>query len=153
MAKLTTIEGTPEEILTIVKGMGEKASPDPVENEESPAVVAEEVEEEEKTFVTVEVARRVMNRRPLSKEQKLVFKTLADAHPEWVPAATLQQVTGYARANFAGLMGAFGRRFTHTEGFVANSWLFDQEWDYETGAFKYRLPETTLAAVKAEGIA
>lgn len=158
MVKLIMIEGSPEDVLAVAKGLESGSSvtaTNAVEATESSADVEDEAEytDKERVFVTVEVARHVINRRPLSKEQKLVFKTLADAHPNWVQALELQQATEYSRASFAGLMGAFGRRLTHTEGYVAGSWLFDQEWNYEKAAYQYRLPETVLAAVREEGIA
>ncbi len=159
MVKLIMIEGSPEDVLAVAKGLESgssvAAATNVAEAAESSPEIDDEAEEEskERLFVTVEVARHVINRRPLSREQKLVLKTLADAHPGWVQASQLQEATAYSRASFAGLMGAFGRRLTHTEGYVAGSWFFDQEWNYETAAYQYRLPETVLAAAKEEGIA
>lgn len=114
------------------------------------AVPPADIDPDDKVFVSAEVARKVLSRRPLSKEQMAVITTLAKRHPDWVPAAELQAATGYTPAQFAGLMGAFGRRFTHTEGFIPNTWLFDAEWNYDNGAYDYRLPDTVLDAAKAE---
>lgn len=148
MVKLMLIEGTPEEVLSVAKGLevGGASSP----SEATPAAPTADVAPGERVFVSTDVARKVLNRRPLSHEQKTVLTILAKRHPGWVPAAELQAAIGYTTAQFAGLMGAFGRRFTHTEGFVQGSWLFDAEWNYDKGAYDYRLPDTVLEAMKAE---
>ena len=146
--KLVLIEGTPEEVLSVAKGL-EVGGTSPVP-EATPAAPTVDVDPGERVFVSTEVARKVLNRRPLSHEQKTVLTMLAKRHPGWVPATELQAATGYTTAQFAGLMGAFGRRFTHTDGFVQGSWLFDAEWNYDKGAYDYRLPDTVLEAMKAE---
>ena len=51
-------------------------------------------------------------------------------------------------AQFAGLMGAFGRRVVNTPGYVLNSSFFDYEWDDERSCYLYRLPATSRAAVE-----
>ncbi len=146
-------EGTAQEVIEVMTALqaasGGEATSDAV------AAVAPTVAEEgeEKEFVSTEVARRVLNRRPLSREQLGVLKMLHAAFPEWVPAGKLQAAISYTPAQFAGLMGAFGRRFSHTEGYVANTWLFDAEWDYDVGAYNYRLPETVKVAMDAEKLA
>ena len=146
MVKLMVIEGTPEEVLSVAKGLEVGAS-SPLDG--APAVPTADAPGE-RAFVSTEVARKVLNRRPLSREQKTVLTILAKRHPTWVPAAELQAATGYTTAQFAGLMGAFGRRFTHTDGYIQGSWLFDAQWDYDKGAYDYRLPDTVLEAMKAE---
>lgn len=148
MVKLMMIEGTPEEVLSVAKGLdvGGPSSP-PVITAAAPSI---DLDPDERVFVSTEVARKVLGRRPLSHEQKVVLTTLAKRHPAWVPAAELQAAISYTPAQFAGLMGAFGRRFTHTDGFVAGTWLFDAEWNYDKGAYDYRLPDTVLEAMKAE---
>lgn len=148
MVKVTIVEGSPEEVIATVKGLEVQGAT--VDAAAPSAAPLAGQDDEEKVFVTVDVARRVIYRRPLSDQQKTVFITLAKAHPNWVPAATLQQATNYTPAQFAGLMGALGRRLSHTEGYVEHSWLFDAEWDYEAGAYNYRLPDNVLDAVKRE---
>jgi hypothetical protein len=148
-------EGTAQEVIEAmtamqaVSGSGLGSEPTP------PPAVAPTVGEEgeEKQFVSTEVARRVLSRRPLSREQLGVLKMLHTAFPGWVPAGKLQAAISYTPAQFAGLMGAFGRRFSHTDGYVQNTWLFDAEWDYDVGAYNYRLPETMKAAMDAEKLA
>jgi len=109
--------------------------------------------EKKKLFVTTEVARTVFSRRPLSAEQKIVLNMLAVAHPDWVLITQLQAAVHYTPAQFAGLLGAFGRRLSHTEGYVAGSWLFDVEWDVDNGCYRYKLPDSVREAVKLEKIA
>lgn len=104
----------------------------------------------ERVFASTELARKVFSRRPLSKEQKTIISILGKAYPNWVPAADVQKATGYSPAQFAGLMGAWGRRLTHTQGWADGVWLFDQEWNYDTKAYDYRLPDTVFEAAKAE---
>lgn len=147
MVKLTIIEGSPEDVIAVSKGL-EGSSSVAV----SPAAPPVEVDPDDKVFASTEVARKVFSRRPLSAEQKAVITTLGKAHPGWVPASALHSATGYAPAQFAGLMGALGRRFSHTDGFVPGSWLFDAEWNYEKGGYDYRLPDTVFEAAKAENL-
>jgi Ser/Thr protein kinase RdoA (MazF antagonist) len=146
-------EGTAQEVIEAMTAMQAASSSDT--SSETAAAVAPTVAEEgeEKEFVSTEVARRVLSRRPLSREQLGILKMLHAAYPGWVPAAKLQAAISYTPAQFAGMMGAFGRRFSHTEGFVENTWLFDAEWDYEVGAYNYRLPETVKVAMDAEKLA
>lgn len=147
LVKLVVIDGTPEEVVAVAKGL-EMGTVVPAGV--APAAPPSDMDAEDKVFVTIEVARKVLSRRPLSREQMAVLKTLAKRHPDWVPAADLHKVTGYTPAQFAGLMGAFGRRVTHTEGYVPGTWMFDAEWNYDIGAYDYRLPDSVLEAMKAE---
>lgn len=146
MVKLIILDGSPDEVIAVAKGldMGSSAHPS------TPAAPPADIDPDDKVFVTTEVAQKVFSRRPLSKEQTAVLTTLAEAHPNWVPAGKLHVATGYSPAQFAGLMGAFGRRFSHTEGYVMDTWLFDAEWNYDTNSYDYRLPDTVLEAMKAE---
>ena len=149
MIKLTIIEGASEEVLAVAKGLGAEEAVAPTDL--SSELIAG-AKSEERLFVTTEFARKVINRRPLSVEQTAIFVALAKASPEWVPAADLQAATEYSPAQFAGAMGALGRRLSHTEGYVDDSWLFDTEWDYDVGAYRYRLPDSVLEALKIERI-
>ena len=146
--KAYLLEGTAQEVIEVMTAMHTISN---AAVHDAAVAVAPTVAEESanKEFVSIEVARRVLSRRPLSHEQLAVLKMLYSAFPNWVPAAKLQAAISYTPAQFAGLMGAFGRRFSHTEGFVENTWLFDAELDYEVGAYNYRLPETVKAAMEA----
>ena len=103
--------------------------------------------------VTTEFARRMLTRRPLSDNQKIVLKTLKETHPELVSRDELIAATIYNTPyQLAGLMGALGRRVAGTEGYAGDVWVFDTEWNDETGAWDYRLPETTLEALRLESL-
>jgi hypothetical protein len=169
--KVTIIEGTPDEI---AKALPHLSTVNPVttttmqpgaENEavamadheaghrketDSPAETKASVDEVE--YVTTELARSVLTRRALSKEQVLVLETLYKAHPRTVLATELMKTVGYTRAQFSGLMGAFGRRISHTNGYEAQDGasFFDQEWDNNTGCNRYGLPDSVLEAMRLE---
>lgn len=124
-------EGTPEELVALRRLLGASV---PVERLSEPS------SDGERLFVSTEVARHVLTRLPLSKEQRAVVQFLYDRHPKWVWATDLQNEIGYNPSRFAGLMGAFGRRLTHTPGYISSTWFFDTEWNAERGCNRYRLP-------------
>ena len=97
--------------------------------------------------MATELARRMLTRLPLSKAQTTVLKTLMDAHPEWVSRDELSAATGYSSHQLAGVMGAFGRRASKTDGYRPGIRLFDTQWNDETGAWDYRLPDTMLEGI------
>ncbi|QHD70886.1 hypothetical protein GS397_27700 (plasmid) [Sphingobium yanoikuyae] len=153
--KMFVFEGTPAQLAEMAKSMG--ASTNAVTAAlpiSSPTVNSpEEADDYDGTVVvTTEFARKVLTRRPLSKEQRKLLVTLANATPDYTLATVLQEALDYSPAQFAGMMGAFGRRLTHTPHYVNDSYFFDQEWVHDEGCYKYRLPETVIAALKAEKI-
>ena len=85
-----TFEGSPEEIAKIVRAIQLDASNFvSASASEKPLVSTTDESGDSDTdpngptkFVTTEFARRMLSRRRLSEKQKIVFKTLADAHPE-----------------------------------------------------------------------
>ncbi len=82
--------------------------------------------------------------------QKKVLAALYKAHPAKIPAPKLQELVSYSPAQFAGLMGAFGRRVARTAGYVKNSHFFDTVWDDEKGCYLYGLPESVMEAIGQE---
>ena len=64
----------------------------------------------------------------------------------------LQHAIGYRPSEFAGLMGAFGRRLVNTQGYIDPSWLFDNQWQGEQGCNRYRLPDSVRAAAEKAGL-
>jgi hypothetical protein len=102
-------------------------------------------------FVDEEKALEIITRRRLSKEQVLVLTALYRAGDKWVSAADLQKALKYNTSQFAGLMGAFGRRVSFTKE-VGNRKFFDQEWDSDRGCNLYRLPESVRMAVKSAAL-
>lgn len=151
--KMYVFEGTSEEISKIAKEMQiSSISIQPVQ----PIVSHDSSDgdgDDVKVYVSESVARTAFTRRPLSDQQKVTLTTLTNAYPNWVTAFDLQEATNYTAAQFAGLMGAFGRRVSHTPGFVEGSWLFDCVWDDAKRCWVYKLPETVYDAIKAEEIA
>ena len=104
-------------------------------------------------FVSVAVALRVMTRIKLHSNQLKVLQVLYKAGEAWVPATELQKEILYTPSQFAGLMGAFGRRLIHTPGWVAGSAFFDQDWDEAKICYLYRLPNSVLEAMRSANLA
>jgi len=137
------IEGTAEEISAVLRSL-------PLGTlDHSPLI---ESAAKSGKFVPEELAFRVLKRRPLSSEQRPLLSLLARNHPSWTSAFELQKATKYKPSQLAGLLGAFGKRVTATNGYLAGMWFFDQEWDYEQDCNRYRLPEGVLNAVRRAGI-
>lgn len=160
--RVYVVEGTPEEIREAVPGLAtavdgqvttvRTAAP----TAESHATVEgeeDEEEDEEQAYVSVDVAREVLTRRKLHDTQKNMLRAIYKAHPGQISAVDLQALLSQNTAQFRGFMGAWGRRYTHTEGFVQGEWFFDQEWDYEQACYLYRLPESVRQAMKLEKLA
>ena len=154
--KLFMFEGTPEEISQVVRQ---------VQSPEAAVIATGKVTKERASvvtplisagrptkFVTTEFARLVLSRRVLSAPMKAVLSEIYHAHPNWVSSTRLYEVSGYTVAQFAGLMGAFGRRMAHTKGFDVSAYFFDCEWDDLANSWKYRLPEMVREALEAEGL-
>ena len=99
-------------------------------------------------FVSTDVAFRALTRIKLGKETKAVLNRIYIAADKWTTATDLQKEIGYAPSQFAGLMGAFGRRLVNTRGYVLHSAFFEQEWDGERSCYIYRLPSSVRAAVE-----
>lgn len=97
-------------------------------------------------FASTDVAFRCLTRRKLSKQLKAAMRMIYAAS-DWVSASDIQNHVGYNTAQFAGMMGAFGRRYVNTRGYVLNSSFFEQEWDEDLSCYIYRLPPTVRAAV------
>lgn len=98
-------------------------------------------------FVSEEVAYDILTRRPLAGSYVTVLKKLNDAGEEWTSALQLQNALDFSTREFAGLLGAFGRRISHTPGAGSRA-FFDQYWDHEHGYNLYRLPPAVRAALK-----
>jgi hypothetical protein len=157
--RVYVVEGTPEEIREAIPGLATAvegqittvptAAPTAVSRT---AVEAEEGEEEdeEQAYVSVDVAREVLTRRKLHDSQKKMLRAIYKAHPGQISAIDLQALLSQNTAQFRGFMGAWGRRYSHTEGFVEGEWFFDQDWDDEQACYLYGLPESVREAMKLE---
>lgn len=99
-------------------------------------------------YVSTDVAFRALTRIKLGKETKTVIAKVYEGGDKWTSATSLQRATGYSPSQFAGLMGAFGRRLVNTAGYVLHSAFFEQEWDAEHSCYIYRLPPSVRAAVE-----
>jgi hypothetical protein len=148
-----TFEGTPDEIARAFPGLTSSlavAASAKDRNSTSTSQVTGAVEDgtEEGEEVSVEVARRCLNRIPLAAKQLVVLRMLYDAHPGTVNSAMLVTKLSYSRPQFTGLMGAFGRRLANTPGYVDGTWFFEQEWDGTSNT--YGLPESVREAMRLE---
>lgn len=151
--KLYVFDGTPEEIRDVIRGMlpmgtdhslsvevSEKVRPVPMRSDGSGF---------DTKFVTTEFAHRVVTRRPpLMPRIQAVLTALTEAAGEWVPRSELRHVADYTPQQFAGLLGAFGRRMSHTEGYDEEAHFFEYLWDDEKKEWLYRLPDSVLEALK-----
>ena len=141
--KMLIFEGTAEEISAVMQNL-------PLMTAEPIALTAEPAEN--RTFVTVEFARRMLTRLDLSEAQHRVLQALYAAYPTYVVIQTLQAATGYTPRQFSGLMGAFGNRMAQTEGYQQGSLFFDYRWNGEAQQWEYRLPESVHEAVSLENL-
>lgn len=99
-------------------------------------------------FVSSDVGFRALTRIKLGKETKAVLTCLYAAGEKWTSAKELQRLIDYTPPQFAGLMGAFGRRVANTMGYVRDSSFFQYEWDGNQSCYLYRLPPSSRAAVE-----
>ena len=148
------VEGTAAEINDVLRALPGAATAHTAAVELTDAGIqattSSETPEPESRFVTTRFARRVLGRLKLSTPMKKVLKTLYEA-PDWLSIATLQDAAGYDPAQFAGLMGAFGRRLANTEGYDPDTEFFEWKWA-DDGTLNYRLPDTVRRALTDEGL-
>ena len=154
--KMFVFEGTPEEIGQVARKLQGKDSLSDLslnpEGEKAKSSQHSKASGPADKFVTLEFARRVVTRIPLSESMKSVLRALAEKHPNWVASQALYEAAGYNVSQFSGLMGAFGRRMANTSGYDEDAHFFDYEWDGENDAWKYRLPDTVVEALRQEEI-
>jgi hypothetical protein len=145
----TVLDGTAEEISRALKLLNpsdaliEKTAL-PVQKGKGAADSAKD----KTTYVSVTIARAVLSRRGLSNEQMTILRTLYDVHPDTILATDLGRKISYSRSKFAGLLGAFGRRVSHTPGYERGMSFFDRTWDIEAGCWRYGLPEPVRQAMR-----
>ena len=150
------IEGTAEEISDVLRTLPGSATVHTAAVElttaGAQATPSPETPEPESQFVTTRHARRVLKRLPLATQMKNVLRALYKAHPDWLPQAALQDVAGYKPSQYAGMMGAFGRRRANTEGYDSDTEFFEWKWDDEERTWYCRLPDTVREALTLEGL-
>ncbi len=98
-------------------------------------------------FVSEDLAIAVLTRRPLGETHAKMLNLLDLAGEDWTPAPGIQQELGLSTREFAGVLGAFGKRLSNTDGVGSRS-FFDQYWDGENGYNLYRLPSAVRAALR-----
>ena len=116
----------------------------------TPTTPSSKPTENEPMFVTTRFARRALTRRRLSGPMRQVPKALYTAHPKWLPLPELHQTAGYSPPQFAGLMGASGRRLANTEVYDSDAHFFEFRWNDGEDTWDYRLPDTVREALTLE---
>jgi len=137
----SVIEGSPEELAQYEAFGRSREASDGSRGE----VETESVDWE---FVSTDVAFRALTRIKLGRQMKAVLRRVYLGGDKWTSATLLQKEVGYTPAQFAGLMGAFGRRLINTAGYVLNSSFWEYEWDGQQSCYLYRLPAPVRAAVE-----
>lgn len=138
------VEGTPEEVAALIRAQGSGASA----KEPPEKATSDDAAIEDDRFASEKIAYRALRRRAMSSAQRILFRTLLEAYPEWVGAKRLQAATGYNPNQFGGLLGGIGRRLSETEGFVRDSSFFEWMWDADENEYSYRLPPSVRNAVE-----
>lgn len=150
------LEGTAEEISQALQALSSTGVLHATASELADDVTADTAEaapadtDTDIPVVTTRFARRALTRRRLSKPMRKVLKALYEAHPDWLPLPALHKVAGYRPPQFAGLMGAFGRRMANTEGYDSEAYFFVYRWNDDEGTWDYRLPDSVREALELE---
>lgn len=149
--KAIILDGTPKEIGEALKeaGIGANVAISTPMLEAEEAAPAEPVDGEGWVPMPTEVGRRLLSRRQLAAKPTQAIIAIYEAGDEGVLGNELCELLDYEPAQFRGMMGAFGRRMFHTEGFKEGMYFFDQEWVDNVG-YRYKLPPTSRLAVEAE---
>jgi len=146
--KMFVFDGSVDEITMTYQKLKELDAPLP-----NSVLIAPKPSKQESTegnFMDLAQAGAVLTRRPLSAEQLTVLKLLRKQHPRLVSAIELREAVTYTKAQFAGMMGAFGRRVAHTAG-VKGKELFRWGVDKETDEYTYGLPDSVIEAMNTAG--
>jgi hypothetical protein len=138
------VEGTPEEIASLIRAQGRTPSASASVN----ILDDETCKSDDERFASEKIAYRALRRRPLSVAQRALFRSLLTAYPNWVSASSLQDSTGYNPNQLGGLLGAIGRRLSQTEGHALGSSMIEWVWNADEGEYAYRLPPSVCAAVR-----
>lgn len=153
--RMYVIEGTSSEIGDIISKISSESMISAVVNSRGGEIrpkASASNGEGPNAFVTESFAKRVLTRLKLSEPMKKVLQTLLDANGEWVEGSKLHKVSGYTPAQFAGLMGAFGRRMAHTHGYDEEAHFWDWKEAEDGSGWIYRLPESVLKVLREENI-
>jgi hypothetical protein len=145
-----SLEGNPAEIAEVLRGLGptQEAAVRATTSSMVPNRPADPVRQRNEEYVSVTIARQVLTRIPLPDVVLKTVRTLYRRHPELVSARELGADISYSSSQFGGLLGAFGRRVSHTPGYEAGASFFIQEWDASEGCWRYGLPESVREALR-----
>ena len=150
------VEGTAAEISDVLRVLPGAATVRTaaveLTDEVAQSAVSADRPEAESRFVTIRFARRALKRRKLSKPMRDMLRALYEAHPNWLSQESVRAASGYGPSQYAGLMGAFGRRLVNTEGYDAEVEFFESEWDDDGETWNYRLPDTVCEALAVENL-
>ena len=148
------LEGTATEINDVLEALPGATKLRTAAVELTDEVVSSETPSEsagsDSSVVNTRFARRVLARLGLSPPMKKVLTALYEAHPEWLSLPTLHGIADYTPPQFAGLMGAFGRRLANTEGHDSDLAFFEYRWNEDEEVWDYRLPKTVCDALELE---
>jgi len=141
-------EGTVEEFRSAAFLFGENSSVD----ESSPTEVTLD-KEECKTVKPKEAIRRMLKRRPIPKGQRDVYKALANGE---VKSEEMSERIGRTASQYAGVMGALGRRINntkeiHSAGLPANVYAVINYRKTDDGTY-LSLTHDAKEVLKAEGV-
>lgn len=99
-------------------------------------------------YVSTDVGFRALTRVKLGNQIRTILQMLHKAGELWTSAKALQELIEYSPSQFAGAMGAFGRRIANTPGYVRDSSFFEYEWNDRQSCYLYRLPPSSRLAVE-----
>jgi hypothetical protein len=141
------VEGTVEEVAKLLGLLSPKSPPGPPQ----PAAAAQSASDGPSPFISEGRAYDVLTRRTLGVTHVKLLETLYQAGENWTPAPDLQSTLGLSTREFAGLLGAFGKRVSNTAG-AGPQTFFDQYWDHASGYNLYRLPPSVRSALRRAGV-
>ena len=125
-------EGTSEEFRSVASLFGDKSLPDLSSQSKNAS-------NQEENFVMdpKEAIRRMLKRRPVPKGQKDIYKALANGE---VRSENMAKIIGRTASEYAGVMGALGRRINSTEeihlaGLPANVYAVIKYRDTDDGTY------------------
>lgn len=151
--KAVVFDGTPQEVAEALKAMGvaaptTSAAAGLAETEGDEAGDTDEEGDEPLQPLPLTVAKRVLSRLPtISKNMKKALIALHGAGDNGLLGSELCELLDFDQSQFRGMLGAFGRRVTHTEGWYDGAGFFDYDWEAETG-YRYKLFDTSRKAVE-----
>lgn len=97
--------------------------------------------------LTEAVAEALLTRRPLTKTQLAVLKTIFDAGDKGVTTSEMANLIGCEPATIKGSMRSFGKRVAHTNGWPTDLEAFDRVWLGVEN--RYRLHPAIRAVIKS----